>query len=232
MSPCRKALCDVRLYGEYEEAAHGSARDRQCNGRNGAGAHEGDDEEGDEEYKRRAEVAQQTEDDNAQCREYDENDKVSGAEKTLKRRRTDVDICDLDNLGGLERKGADFYPERRTISRLTGNEVQRKESERNDRNGDAHGLCAVEVTQPPAHDEEQHYADKDLNDLTEHLVGNGGGYDRKPHGGQEKCYRLDLEARAPYAAHGKRMSREKPRRNDGMYLSSEAYMQCSASRMS
>ena len=115
MAPGSKPGQDVRLELDNNARAEHRRAANQGQGRPVSGAQVGNDQEGDEENRRRTEVAHQPQQADAHAGEHDEQRQVSFAKQPLQRGGSGKDVTDLGNFRGLERKPADRNPVHRAV---------------------------------------------------------------------------------------------------------------------
>ena len=157
VAPGGKTLGDIGLHGHSQKARQPRPGQCQKHRGEGAGAHIGDHQEGDEENQRGAEVPNQGQGHDAHGGKADEAIEVAPAEEPVQGGSAHKNVAGLYQLRGLEGVAGKFQPVSGPQHRVAEDHVycQQPQGQRRHRQAQRHG--APQAPQPPAAEQKQRH---------------------------------------------------------------------------
>ena len=176
-------------------AEHRAAAD-QGKGRRIPGTKIGNDQKGDKEDRRRAEVAHQPQQADAHAGQNNEQRQVPAAEQPFQRGGTGKNVADLGDLRGLEGQAAQRDPVGRTEFGLAQHQRDAQQADGTGGHEPPQLLHPFQIPQKQPQRQEQSHAEDDRQQLLGEASRHAGGRHRKGERGQVKRDGFQLKSHA------------------------------------
>ena len=173
VAPRGETCGNVRLDGQHDHACTEAARTDQADGGEIARTQVGDNEKCHKEYQRGAEVVLQRKTAAADAGQTDEHPQIAFVEQPVERCGAREDVADLCNFRGLQRQRAEAQPRLGAALRGADQQSDGQQADCGGAHEPAHLLCAGQIPQEKAQNEEDAEPHQDRHKLLGQLVRHG-----------------------------------------------------------